>query len=418
MSKPQVASEPTMEEILSSIRKMISDDKPGPRPMPDQMGRSPFGEPAKASHVPEPGTRPASGEETPARGSTASAAPSFNSLADALKVATALTEQRRSLQQDIASAIEKAPRNNLEALVEVSAARADAARTFTDGRANTPVEPNWPLPAGASERRSQPAAAVGETKRDLLSFDFGTVVPHRDDAQAKAPTEDAMPAATSFTAPASELPVAKVEIIPEPLGEPRVLPLRVALNGAGAPGFNGAGLNVASFPRPVLEVVKSVPSVATVAADEVPETALESVPTFEPAAAETEPQAPQFAIEGPSPLSDPVIDQSEALLDAVVDLVQQQPDALSVFASGASFISGVGGITIADGLPGAQAEKPQPEPDNVPAAPPAKLDRAAAELLRPMLRQWLSENMERILEDALRSELSQQSQSGKGSGKA
>ncbi len=49
MSKPQLASEPSMEEILSSIRKMISDDRPGPSPMPDQMGRMPFGEPARES---------------------------------------------------------------------------------------------------------------------------------------------------------------------------------------------------------------------------------------------------------------------------------------------------------------------------------------------------------------------------------
>ena len=50
-------------------------------------------------------------------------------------------------------------------------------------------------------------------------------------------------------------------------------------------------------------------------------------------------------------------------------------------------------------------------------APPAKLDRAASELLRPMLRQWLAENMERILEDALRSELTDKSQGPKGPGK-
>ena len=46
------------------------------------------------------------------------------------------------------------------------------------------------------------------------------------------------------------------------------------------------------------------------------------------------------------------------------------------------------------------------------------MDRAAAELLRPMLRQWLAENMPRIVEDALRSELTEQTQGdGKGSRK-
>ena len=42
MTKPQFASEPSMEDILASIRKMISDDRSGPRPLPDQMTRTPF----------------------------------------------------------------------------------------------------------------------------------------------------------------------------------------------------------------------------------------------------------------------------------------------------------------------------------------------------------------------------------------
>jgi cell pole-organizing protein PopZ len=46
------------------------------------------------------------------------------------------------------------------------------------------------------------------------------------------------------------------------------------------------------------------------------------------------------------------------------------------------------------------------------------MDRAAAELLRPMLRQWLADNMPRIVEDALRSELTDTQGDGKGSGKA
>ncbi|HWK34393.1 MAG TPA: DUF2497 domain-containing protein [Hyphomicrobium sp.] len=46
---------------------------------------------------------------------------------------------------------------------------------------------------------------------------------------------------------------------------------------------------------------------------------------------------------------------------------------------------------------------------NQTGAPP-KLDRAAAELLRPMLRQWLADNMPRIVEEALRSELTEQTE--------
>ncbi len=81
---------------------------------------------------------------------------------------------------------------------------------------------------------------------------------------------------------------------------------------------------------------------------------------------------------------------SDALIDAVVAMVHKEPDTLSVFTSGSAFIHGC-----ADDEP---VRKPGPNMGR-------KLDRSAAELLRPMLRQWLSENMPRIVEDALRSEL-------------
>jgi cell pole-organizing protein PopZ len=52
--------------------------------------------------------------------------------------------------------------------------------------------------------------------------------------------------------------------------------------------------------------------------------------------------------------------------------------------------------------------RPAPQPPALPAAPDpageATLDDAAAQMLRPLLRQWLSENMPKIVEKALRSE--------------
>jgi cell pole-organizing protein PopZ len=90
----------------------------------------------------------------------------------------------------------------------------------------------------------------------------------------------------------------------------------------------------------------------------------------------------------------------------MVDMVHKQPDTLSVFTSGASFISGVSAkTTSADNLAATMSGKS--------GAP--KMDKAAAELLRPMLRQWLSDNMPRIVEEALRSELMDSSKDpGKG----
>jgi cell pole-organizing protein PopZ len=113
---------------------------------------------------------------------------------------------------------------------------------------------------------------------------------------------------------------------------------------------------------------------------------------------------------------------TEALLDAVVDMVQQQPDTLSVFTSGASFIGGIGAKkAVADAIASASVPTAgNAEKADAPGAPgaPPKMDRAAAELLRPMLRQWLAENMPRIVEDALRSELTDTQGDGKDPAKS
>jgi len=93
---------------------------------------------------------------------------------------------------------------------------------------------------------------------------------------------------------------------------------------------------------------------------------------------------------------------SEALLDAVVDMVKNKPSSLSVFTSGSNFIHGVAGS----------------EKQAIQSPQPRKLDTAASELLRPMLRQWLSENMPRIVEEALRSELGSSQNGGEEPDKA
>jgi len=400
MSKPQVASEPTLEEILASIRKMISDDKPGPNPMPDQMGRTPFGGDTRASSLSELEVRGGTEPAAPARKSS----PNFNSLSDALKVATALSEQRRSLQQEVADAIDKGPRSNLDALAKVSADRVGAARALSDGRGGA----SDPVLSGPSARRSEPGVtSPGEGKRDLMSFDFGAVVPQRPETQAdtsSGETKSAGASSSGGSAPAGEAQGPKAESKTEQGGEPRVLHLRTGLNAAGA---HGAGFNVAPFPRPARETAKS----SEPEAPATPERS-SSEPAKESPAASLEPGAPLTV--SAKEVTDSINAQSEALLDAVVELVQQEPGALSVFTSGASFIGGVSGKKESVETLPAIAEVS--EATAVPVAP-GKLDRTAAELLRPMMRQWLAENMERILEEALRSELNEKTQSGKEPGK-
>lgn len=423
MSKPQVAAEPTLEEILASIRKMISDDKPGPNPMPDQMGRTPFGEALSRSSSPESNSRGAAETSATPRGGTGSA-PGFNSLSDALKVATTLSDQRRSLQQEVVSALDKTPRSNLDALTELSSARAEAFRTAPESRTDTTGEPAGPKLPGASDRTTDPASAPGEGKRDLLSFDFGNLVPQRDDQKASAAVPEAKPSASSPGTASSAAALAidttpsKVEAKAE-TAESRVLHLR---SSSAAPALGAAAPNVAPFPRPLREVPKSDDSEPLVPVAKPVETSskpAEAASKAEVASTESEAVAAPTVKDTPIVKSDALTLHGEALLDAVVDLVQQQPSSLSVFTSGASFISGVVGAAKLAAEAKAGEAKPAaalPGPtEGAPAAPQQKIDRDAAELLRPMLRQWLAENMGRILEEALRSELTDQT--GKGPAK-
>ena len=92
---------------------------------------------------------------------------------------------------------------------------------------------------------------------------------------------------------------------------------------------------------------------------------------------------------------------------------------MSVFTSGAAFIGGVSekGVGVEKSVAAhkkGQSTLPAPQASQADDSVP-ELDGAAAELLRPMLRQWLAENMPRIVEAALRSEITS---GGKGPGKA
>lgn len=384
MSKPQAASEPSMEEILASIRKMISDDRPGPNPMPDQMGRTPFGEPVKSvSEYSGRGSPAESGSTRPA-----GAQPSnFNSLADALKVATALSDQRRSLQQEIATALEKGPRGTvIDPLGFTTGLQSTPAAARGEG-VRLPEGSASPAPAGKEPQlpsfpawNNQSAKPARDDSPELMSFDFGTVVPRQETSLKAAP-------ATSEAKPSADKPESKSA--PAASEESRVvsMPSRGAAPAA-------ASSTVAPFPRPARDAAK--PGSDTGQADKAPE------------------QASSTATPAPSTKEEKASAEAEALLDAVVDMVQQQPESLSVFTSGASFIGGIAGKKHSELVAAATAAKEKAVATAAPGAPP-KLDGAAAELLRPMLRQWLADNMPRIVEDALRSEITS---GDKGPGKS
>jgi cell pole-organizing protein PopZ len=474
-----------MEDILASIRKMISEERLGPRPLPDQMSRTPFGETAPA----DPAIREAVPEK---KRETADTQPSFSSLADALKAAARPSAQHRTLDEKIADMLDKGPASPAhpiasDPLAVFAAARprsTEPAGSGAFGRTGRTLDPlSSPVKKTSGTRPAREESPLPSTEETLKALgrslnmpgrsepkptDIGIVVPLP--GEASSARRDALAPREASGAPASpddKKPDDKTVIS---------IPTRGAgLFGSTLPGAprNGSlnGSTVAPFGlRPL---PGSIPSAradgASPAKDDgrPDEPSRAAEPSLEDVAKGTRPATglfdtpkpfsgePNFDFLGGSPEETPVEDESadrlpeidsaddvpgarsddgdplaavalgavdlaegesgklqggpsEALLDAVVDMVHSEPSSLSVFTSGSAFINGVGTKAIID-------EKPEITPDTTPddkPKDPRKLDRAAAELLRPMLRQWLAENMPRIVEEALRSELD--STTGKG----
>jgi len=504
MSKPQLAAEPSMEEILASIRKLISDDQPDPGPTPD-----PFLSRATAG-LTERSSAGANGFSTSAHGAKPAGPAPFNSLADALKVATTLSDQRRSLQHDVISALDRdtsgESKSGFDALPNRGGARLNNVHRLPETSGAQPAsDMGGPRLPSFPEWRSGPASSeLSVEKRDLLSFDFGTVIPKHEplvvkspatavEARRKAGTADtdevnggsgpasaggspangnslraggrAGDVAAAVAVPLADAPGANLAVASAPIlvaAESRVfsIPARVPLtvraeanaNGAHADSSrNGAAADasingteqgavtslavngtVAPFPRPLREALKAVEQPVMLQPLSNSDANIVALQAVQPVAKERAADKPagDAALRGnsDSPLAQSEAEtgrnpsgesgsakadspatsgaasaRADALLDAVVDLVQQQPGALSVFASGSSFISGVGAKKMLE-----EVSSTAVATSAIGTGAPPKLDRAAAELLRPMLRQWLADNMPRIVEEALRSELTAQ----------
>ncbi len=430
MTKPMFAGEPNMDDILASIRKMISEEPAGPRPVPDQMTRTVFSGQAQ---------RPAGRLDqqttdqivTPLR-----AAPNYGDLPDAIGTAAPANRSRqRSLEDEIAQLLGDRPAPSqdpslgskpLTALSRGSQDPQSAARIPQQAATfDLPVSPskNGTLPFGRRPDEARPlstenkgpaepsldqAGKLGDTpKKSSL---VASLEKAREDAEAEARSKKATaPLLSEFDAPAPEAVAAALfERSGVRQSRPDVL----------SPAANSANISPLGSQSKVAEARSTQPETARVdtstrASDSGrPGNAKESSQSLNATASVL--AAAKSGSSGPP---------SEALLDAVVDMVKNEPSSLSVFTSGSAFIHGVTGgekpagsaFTSGDafihGVGGGQ--KPVTS-----AAQPRKLDTAAAELLRPMLRQWLSDNMPRIVEDALRGELDSGKTAGDSTDKA
>lgn len=395
MNKPQFASEPSMEDILASIRKMISDDRLGPRPLPDQMTRTPFPEATAPAETSGRWENRAEAASTPA----ARPGSSHSSLSEAIKAAA----QPRTLEERISDLLEKGVTAPAEPLASLGSRPRPAAtpEPAAPSRTAAPAEPSAGSSAGAA-------------------LPFGTRAPAPDRTQ---PSSVASPAAV---APAKAVPSA-----PEPKPDTQrviAMPSRYPAAPAASPsGSNGAALNGQVLSGQVHGAAGSFGSRGSTqparpaAAEDVARTkeqnhqsvARDGAHISEPAPAEVV----KAALSEAAPTAAPA--PSEALVDAMIEMVIREPSSMSVFTSGAAFIGGVSekGVGVEKSVAAhkkGQSTVPAPQASQADDSVP-ELDGAAAELLRPMLRQWLAENMPRIVEAALRSEITS---GGKGPGKA
>jgi len=360
MTKPQFASEPSMEDILASIRKMISDDR-GPA-RPDPVGRSAFPEASSPAREPE----------------SSRTASSYGTLSDAIKAAAQPADQRRSLEERISDLLDKGT-------------VIDPLATFS-GRAAAPA-----APARTAAPAAPAQAPAHSSSGPTLPFGTRPLAPERAASSPASPAAARVPSAPEPRADAQR-------VIAMPSRYPAAQPA-----SAPAPAPTPTPASQSTSPSPLGGRAAGAP-----AAKEAAPARTEAPAAEAPAPADVV----KAAISDPSAMTAAGA-PSEALIDAMVEMVTKEPSSLSVFTSGSAFIKGVSdkGIgvekSVASHKKGQSTLPPAETPltdDGVP-----ELDGAAAELLRPMLRQWLAENMPRIVEAALRSELTR---GGKGPGKA
>jgi cell pole-organizing protein PopZ len=441
MTRPQFAGEPSMEDILTSIRKMISEEPAGPRPIPDQIGRTVF-----SFSVPE--AQQVANE------------PQQGSLED--NITRLLNERSGPAQAPVQNSRPLATFSRVQDLQP--AADAPGRGSDFDKPASQANDATVPFGHRAVEGRPFSTDKTGSTDpsldRNELSvgaagpFGSGAVSLKSDVRSALTPkdtigTKPGVAKVSSLVANlekarTSAASAARGKKVEDPLVADAPAPEAVAaalLDKSGAqlsngdvrpPAANGATISILGSPPVQSETYRADASVrgtpkdaskhAVERAGDIAAGVLDSGILGDAvlrSLRNSETNASVRAAAKPGSASPP----SEVLLDAVVDMVKNDPSSLSVFTSGSAFVHGVTSgeksktSAFTSGSAFVHGVSSGKKPGNS-AAPPRKLDTAASELIRPMLRQWLSENMPRIVEEALRSELDSSETTGEGTDKA
>lgn len=397
MQKPDKTPEPSMEEILASIRKIIAEEPIGSRPGPDPEPRGP----ALATPSPLPGAAKPSdpSEKTnhspPSRNERGSGGPPFN-MDDALA----------DLMDD-----PPLPR------FATAPGRQDPAPKPPSRAAATPEEdsqrPSWLFarPGDSPAQTGSQHGSEGNRGAGLLG-QLDSIRPLPQSGGSAGETLAPKPAAAQKVA------------APEPLFDRQKEAERPALGGAAPspadllrPGARISPVDDGDAGRRP-DGQASAASAAPAGTDGSRPEPFHRQPTSAPAPAEeSKPKSAEFGITPAerAPREQPRVESPVAEKPASLPGADRPPRAET--SPLASLAQGLASAASGANLDTGKSEAgTSPKPGAAASGPAVRtLEDTVAELLRPMLRDWLDANMPRIVEKALKVELSD---SAKRSGSA
>jgi len=379
MSSSEQAPEPTMDEILASIRKIISDDEPGETAQPQET--------ASEAVTPEAATPAASAPEND--GLSGDLASALNTAQEPTKASDEILDLTQVVEQQVSvvTEVSPAPQADRPSVPPQGDVLQDALKGIGDENASSPdaalpssepvSEHNFSellAEAGVQDTPGQAPETSDASMEPPSRDDLGTVLGQAGDAAESAdsgPDSDA-----SFSA-------GKFETLTEP---PR----------------SAAGMPEQGVESPPSIELPDMP-LADVVADEEASGTMVDVP-----ATETMKDGPADASMAEGSL------QSEELTMKMPDL---QPEALAtepeVSAEPESTEIEVSEteVVAATAMMGAQTEVAMSdEQDTSDMSASAEhggksLEDSVKDMLRPLLREWLDDNMERIVQDTVKDEV-------------
>lgn len=393
MSSTEQAPEPTMDEILASIRKIIADDDQEPAQQQPDVAAAP-------APVPEP---PALDTGDPSASLVDDIANALNQAAEPAAAEDDIFDLTKevaevapvdqapplapalSAEAEMPSLAEQADSNGLAA----DAAMLDSAAAIPEPVSLSPADlapsapQEAPPPEAATASDILPGAPMEETALPDAATGFGndnsSAADLADTMSSLAATLEA--AGTPTPAESADLDSFGAETLQESVDAAPVED--VMLTPAPAPAAEEASLDTGM----------------------VMEEASLDAPAFEP---EPMPAEPPAADEPAS---------ADLMADAASTLepeVAPEPEVAEMAEAAAIALPAAAAVAVAtaeeDTDVGAPPVEVAPEPEEA-AAPVAgmgggkTLEDSVKEMLKPMLREWLDDNMHRIIEDAVKDEI-------------